>query len=427
MSLNTTWDEINSKVSNKDIAYCIHKNWGLGLIVSIDENYYYIDFPGVNKSEHKTDINYAKEILYPISEKSFIASTFRGPKEQLIYKYENHPSEIVRALLDEADEGELKYQDLKFKLRIVYHGLGFGKFLDLENFEKWWISLFKILKDADWLYSPLNTVDGFILIVPGTKDQMVQTNSQGFSTTFKVKECIEVIVEPVRYISTIDFNNKYQSSRRLKIYFESNFIIPILKNTTKGIDVTDALPTELNRSDIIFLQKEFSDSAIIAVSNMALGEKAIELRRCAGLWREPISKLTENPISLVQRLNKIGHNVHENTASNWIRGTLRIAPQPHNLAALGKLCKNAGYQFDIRLCTSAALTVELAHRNAGRCLSKYLRTEINKNKFDDTLDLTSGITLDIGDQKLVINFYRVISISNKIFKINSNMVNRIYI
>jgi len=179
------------------------------------------------------------------------------------------------------------------------------------------------------------------------------------------------------------------------------------------VKVTDALPDGLKRGDMILMQRDVSESAIESVANQAIGPQAKLKRQTAALWRQPVAKITDLAATLAAKMAAVGESVSETAADNWLRGRLKIAPQPANLRALGTLCRRVGLGFDVELCLRAVAEIDVAHRNAGKSLAKMFRNELPGILKTNKDALTSGMTIPVGKRRITVDFYMVASVSKE--------------
>ena len=411
------WDEIYAAINRRELGFVRHKSWGVGVVTKGDHQFLWVDFPCFNKFGHKIDLEFSRKILEPLPAKSCLVSAFdeRSPEFKKVFL--EHPARVVRTILAEVPTGELSGLQLREQLRMIRHGLGLADYTDVASFETWWRALQKSLEADPCIQGSGKATGSYFLIEEGTKHGAIyEVDETGHESLTPLSEGVEVFVSTLAawpYSGSIAERNGKLYQYRRRICFVPNFIVPVIVVGAQDVKVTDALPDGLKHGDMILMQRDVSESAIESVANQALGSRAKIKRQVAAQWRQPVSQLTDLPATLAAKMASIGESVSETAADNWLRGRLKIAPQPANLRALGTLCSRVGLSFDVERCLEAAAVLDVAHRNAGRSLAKTFRNELPNILKSNKDALTSGMTVSVGKQKITVDFYMVLSVTKE--------------
>jgi hypothetical protein len=412
-----SWDEIYAAINRRELGFVRHKTWGVGVVTKGDHQFLWVDFPCFNKFGHKIDLEFSRKILEPLPAKSCLVSAFDERSPEFKKAFLEHPAKVVRTILAEVPTGELSDVQLREQLRMIRHGLGLGNYTEVPSFETWWRALQKSLEADPCIQGAGKPISSYFLIEEGTKHGAIyEVDETGQESLTPLSEGVEVFVSTLAawpYSGSISERNGKRYLHRQRVCFSPNFIVPVITLGGLEVDVSDALPDGLKHGDMILLQRDVSESAIESVANQAFGPQAKVKRQIAAQWRQPVSKLTDLPTTLAAKMAAIGEAVSETAADNWLRGRLKIAPQPANLRALGTLCSRVGLGFDVERCLLAAAELDVAHRNAGRSLAKTFRNEL-PNILKSNMDaLASGMTVSVGKQKITVDFYKVVSVTKE--------------
>lgn len=411
------WDELYAAINRRELGFVRHKSWGIGVVTKGDHEFLWVDFPCFNKFGHKIDLEFSRKILEPLPRHSCLVSAFDERSTEFRKRFLEYPAKVVRAILAELPMGEMSAVQLREQLRMIRHGLGLGNYTEVAAFEAWWRGLQKSLEADPCIQLSGKPTGSYFLIEEGTKyGQIYDVDEAGHESLAPLSEGVEVFVSTLAAWpssgSVAERNGKLYQYRR-RICFAPNFIVPVIVVGAQDVKVTDALPDGLKRGDMILMQRDVSESAIESVANQAIGPQAKFKRQVAAQWRHPVSKLTDLPSTLAAKIAAVGESVSETAADNWLRGRLKIAPQPANLRALGALCSRVGLGFDVERCLQAAAELDVAHRNAGRSLAKTFRDELPNILKSNKDALTSGMSASVGKQKITVDFYMVVSVTKE--------------
>jgi transcription elongation GreA/GreB family factor len=122
-------------------AYCLHQNWGLGIIRSYDaaNSRLMIDFPEQNKKGHPMELAFCRGRLEMLDPEGVLASAYsESAKDKVAAMVADDPVTIVKNLLIETPEGEMSAVRLETTLeRIVGASVGAGK-NRAAVFKAWW-------------------------------------------------------------------------------------------------------------------------------------------------------------------------------------------------------------------------------------------------------------------------------------------------
>jgi len=134
-------DQALQRLADGKPAYCIHQNWGLGILRAHDaaKGTVTLDFPETNKKAHTMELTFCRGKLEILDPASLLAQAYSPEgKEKVAALVSDDPVGLVKALLAETPHGELSSIRLEEALsRIVAASLPAGKDR-AAAFKAWW-------------------------------------------------------------------------------------------------------------------------------------------------------------------------------------------------------------------------------------------------------------------------------------------------
>lgn len=134
-------DQALQRLAEGKPAYCIHQNWGLGILRSHDagKGLVTLDFPETNKRGHAMELAFCRGKLEFLDPASLLAQAYAPEsKDKVAAMVADDPVGLVKALLAETPHGELSAIRLEELLsRIVAASLPAGKDR-AAAFKAWW-------------------------------------------------------------------------------------------------------------------------------------------------------------------------------------------------------------------------------------------------------------------------------------------------
>ncbi|WCL48649.1 transcription elongation factor GreA [Leptospira sp. GIMC2001] len=268
--------------------YVMHRNWGVGKIVSISENgdSIFVDFK--DKKNHKLSIQMAITSLKPLK-KDHIWVTYYENKDQIMDLFENDLVNFISWMVKSHDNA-MTTGDLKVEM--------VGEFLKADEWSKWWQKVKQALKQ-----------DPNIGMNPKKKDELVYheqkiTHSDGLIAKFEATQdpfkrldiALQAVKDQTESVQAADhFNGKYNqeelskdTNRKIIAYLyldqlDDAFTKPFAKEKASNPDAIPPLevvrkisPAEI--SDIIAgLTKEECIQLSASISQLEIKKGLVDL------------------------------------------------------------------------------------------------------------------------------------------------------